>query len=196
MSNGNEILMGAGGPPAAGFPTIGTRVGGQVVAEPTSRQQTDPVTGEPKLFPGGQPMMVVIVQVQTDMRDPQVEGDDGIRSLWIGGKAQKVVREACVRAGSPQGVEIGGYLELTYVGDEAPSGKGLRGSKLYTAGYRKPNPFSADPGAQQAYSPITSGMTQTYTVPTTTHAQPTQPGAIPNLSEEQKNALRAIGLPV
>src|SRR5688500_7501049 len=113
--------MGAGTKSAA-FPSIGTAVTGRIVREPKVQQQTDAATGDPKTFANGDPMMQLVVQVQTDQRDPADADDDGIRAIYIKAKMLAAVRDA-VRKSGAKGLEVGGELTVTYVADGEKTNK-------------------------------------------------------------------------
>jgi hypothetical protein len=134
----NEFLMG-GGAKAAQFPTIGTEVGGFINGEPKVQQQTDPKDNSPKFFPSGDPMRVLIVPIQTDLRDGP--DDDGARALWIGGKSLATLRET-IRATGAKGLEQGAYVSQKYVADGEKK-QGLNPAKLYAFTYRRPTPGAA-----------------------------------------------------
>lgn len=121
----NDVLMGGGsGAPGAKFPRTapGTTIGGRIVAKPEARQEREfdrnnPGGGAPKFFPSGDPIMGVVVTVQTDLRDPSIEDDDGRRRLFIEGKRLKTaVKDAVIASGSK--LEVGGELYVTFTGLE------------------------------------------------------------------------------
>lgn len=161
--NANDLLMGSGSKSAA-FPTIGTSVSGRIVREPKAQQQTDPKDGSFKTFANGDPMMQLVVQIQTDERDATDADDDGIRALYVKGKMLAAVRDA-VKAAGAKGLEVGGELTVTYVADGEKTNKAFNAPKLYTATYRPPAgeaansllmgnaPASPAPAAQAAPSP-------------------------------------------
>lgn len=135
MPDGNDLLMGSGYP-AAKFPTPGTTVAGVVVGQPRSQQQLDYATKKPEFWDDGRPKMQVVVNLRTDLRDPSVPHDDGMRSLYIKGKnLTQAVRHA-VRSSGCSKLDSGGRLEITYTGDGvATNGKP---PKEYAATYRAP----------------------------------------------------------
>lgn len=161
--NANDLLMG-GGTKSASFPAIGTSISGRIVREPKVQQQTDAKTGEPKTFNNGDPMMQLVVQVQTDERDATDTEDDGVRAIYIKAKMLAAVREA-VRKSGAKGLEVGGELTVTYVADGEKTNKAFNAPKLYTAAYRPPTgeaannllmgdaPVSPAPASQPAAAP-------------------------------------------
>lgn len=137
MSNDpNNILMG-GGIPSAKFEELGTTRKG-VITNVESVQQRDYDNDELLFWDDGQPRMQVVVTMATDDRDPDVEDDDGIRKLYIKGQMTKAVRDACRKAGSPGGLELGGTLAVKWDHSLEPKKKGMSGAKQYVAQYARP----------------------------------------------------------
>lgn len=136
--NANDLLMG-GGIKSASFPDqqYGTTVGGLIVREPQVRQQTDFDSGKPKFYEDGQPVMQIVVHVQTSLRDPADPTDDGIRALYLRGQMQQAVRDA-VRAVRAPGLMPGGELHITYTRDEPNSRGRGKPKKVYDARYVAP----------------------------------------------------------
>lgn len=173
MPTGNDVLMGSGGARGASFDAIGDRVGGRIVARPTSYQvrEYSPVPGVQgalKFFPSGDPIMGLYVDVQTALREDGE--DDGTRRLWLEKQRQiKAVREA-VRAASADGVEVGGTLYLTWTGTEP--GKGTEPAKTWAAEYAPPRQVVPVPGGAPAAQPYTPPAPQPAPQPV---AQPTTP---------------------
>jgi hypothetical protein len=124
----NDILMGGGGPAAWKFPEPGVRKVAKVAKPPTSRQETEfdvrnPGTPGPgKVYPSGDPIMMVMVEVATDERDYQTDPeDDGRRTFYIQGRRLRdAVRDAVRNAGA-NGLEVGGVLDVTLVSYDVPN---------------------------------------------------------------------------
>jgi hypothetical protein len=140
MTSPNDILFGTG-TPGVKFQSPGDTVTGPIV-ELAASQQTDYKTKEPLNWPDGKPRMQVEVKVKTSLRDSSIEDDDGVRRLFVKGKILTNAVKDAVRATGAKGLEIGGVLTVTYIGD-APAEKGLNAPKLYEAEYVKPNPTKA-----------------------------------------------------
>ena len=134
----NGLLEGGG--KSAKFPTAGTTVKGTVVSA-TTRQATEFGTGKPKTFDNGDPMMELVVTLQTTDRDPDDQNDDGRRTLYAGAKMLKAIKAALQAAGAK--LEEGGTLAVQYTGDGEPSQRGFQPPKLYVAQYEKPAAVSA-----------------------------------------------------
>jgi hypothetical protein len=130
----NSFLMGGGGAPTAKFPTPGTVVGGRITEPPKVEQQRDIQTGEKKFWADGNPMMQLVVTVQTDQRDPSIEDDDGRRRIFVKGQMKNAVADA-VRAAGAKGLEVGGTLHVRYTHDGTPKQRGFSAPKQYAAHY-------------------------------------------------------------
>ncbi|ARQ95507.1 hypothetical protein I5G81_gp68 [Mycobacterium phage Shandong1] len=156
MSNDSYGFLGGGGPASAKFKTYGDTVGGVITVEPEQRQQTDLNTNEPLTWKDGSPRMQLVVTVQTDLNDPEIEDDDGLRRLFVKGEMRKAVQKAVIAAGA-KGLDVGGELHVTYVGDGEKKGN-LTPPKLYTAKYTKPAAGAA-PAAAAPAQQLPDGVT-------------------------------------
>ena len=132
----NEFLLGST-TKAASFDHVGTVVSGVITEPPELRQQTDMKDGSPKFWPDGKPMLQLYVLIQTEDRDPAVEGDDGIRALYIKANMQKAVADA-VRTAKATGLDVGGQLAIKFMSEGVPTQKGWNPPKNYAAAYKPP----------------------------------------------------------
>jgi hypothetical protein len=132
--NANDFLMGGAGAPSAKFPTVGTSHGGRITEQPTVEQQRDFQTGNPKFWDDGNPMMQLVVTIQTDERDPSVENDNGRRRIFVKGQLKTAIQEA-VRSAGARGLEVGGHLTVTYTHNGEVKKAGFNPPKLFTAVY-------------------------------------------------------------
>lgn len=155
----NAILMGGGGHKAWKFDEPGTTRAGTIAEAPQVKQEREydkdnPGGGNPKFFPSGDPIMGLTVVVQTNERDPSVDGDDGRRTFYIEGRYLKdAVREGVRNAGAP-GLEIGGQITVTFTHREDPMDK--RSRKFWRVQYvpAANATLMADPApAQPVYAP-------------------------------------------
>lgn len=149
MTDPMNFLFGSGAKSAT-FDSIGVTVGGPITEAPTMQQQKDLDTGELKTWQDGNPMMQLVVTVQTTLREPGNLEDEGIRRFYIRGNMQKAVA-AGVRAAGASSLEVGGVLAITYTGDGVASKRGFNAPKLYSATYKPPaaeflNQAAAQPG--------------------------------------------------
>lgn len=136
-----ESFLLGGGAKSAKFPSIGTVVGGVITDEPTVQQQKDITSGAPKFWDDGNPMMQLVVKVQTDEREDA--DDDGVRAIYIKGQMKAAVAEAVRKAGA-KSLEVGGKLRVAYTGDGEAKTKGFTPPKQYQAQYEKPSNASGD----------------------------------------------------
>ncbi|USC16984.1 hypothetical protein [Rhodococcus sp. 11-3] len=130
----DRFLM--GGAKSASFPTVGTVVSGEVISAPEIMQQREP-TGELKTYKDGNPMLQMVVSLQTDERDPEDPEDDGERRLFIKSNMKSAVSAAIKRAGAKK-LEVGGRLTVKYYADGKQETRGFNPPKLYQAEYVAP----------------------------------------------------------
>ncbi len=71
-----------------GFPNVGDTFKGQYLGA-TERQATDYVSGAPKTWDDGTPVMEFVIEFQTDLRDDDT--DDGRRTIYAG-KSSRLFR--------------------------------------------------------------------------------------------------------
>lgn len=133
----NDFLMGGGdGVPSAKFAEPGETVAGVIqefkaYQEREYNKETKRSDGPGKTFPSGDPIMGIAIDLQTAIRDPFVEGDTGLRRVYLQGKNMKqTVREAIV-AGGGTGLAKGANLSITFTHRDDPMDKGS--AKNYTA---------------------------------------------------------------
>ena len=141
----NAFLMGTGGR-SAKFETEGD-VSVGYITHYEMRQQTDIKTGAPKTWDDGNPMMQLVVTIDTEGRDD--EDDDGVRTVYIKGQMQKAVADA-IRKSGEHGLGIGGKLGIKYVSTAAPKQRGFNGAKQYSAKYESPTVRVDDPAFEPA----------------------------------------------
>jgi hypothetical protein len=132
-ANPNAFLMG-GGAKSAKFENEGDKVVGTITSMEV-RQQTDIKTGAPLTWPNDDPMMQLVVTLNTDERDD--EEDDGARTLYIKGQMKKAVQDA-VRKSGARGLAEGGRLGVKFISTAAPKQRGFNGAKQYAAQYEAP----------------------------------------------------------
>ncbi|QLE71095.1 hypothetical protein FGW37_05290 [Streptomyces rectiverticillatus] len=133
----DDFLMGGSGVQAARFERIGSAVTGYISGKPKVQQMTDFTTSEPLTWPNGEPKLQMIVTMATDQVDPAVEGDDGMRRIYVKGQMKKAVADAVRQAGA-RGLEEGGLLTVTYVRDGRKTNPKFKAPKEYSATYQRP----------------------------------------------------------
>lgn len=129
----DDFLLG-GSVPSAKFPIVGTTVSGRITERPTVEQQRDYTTGELKFWDDGKPQQQLVVTVSTDLRDPEVQDDDGSRRFYVKGSMKNAVAQA-VRSSGARGLEVGGVLTITYSGDGERKNPKFNAPKNFTAVY-------------------------------------------------------------
>lgn len=140
MSDVSSFLA-PSGVPAAKFPTVGTVVTGQIVERPTVQQQTEIGTGKSLFFDDGKPREQLVVTIQTEIRDPEVDDDDGKRRVFVTGtKASEGggMLGAFKRAGITN-LKVGGTLTVKYTHDGARTSPAFNPPKQYEVSYAPPN---------------------------------------------------------
>lgn len=141
------------------FPTIGTSHSGTITSEPRERQQTEFSTGQPAVWPSGEPKMQILVDLQTEEKDDP--DDDGERTLYVSSNGMKHAIGKAIRDAGAKDLEVGGTLTVTYTGNDPQSKNPQNPKKLYTAQYSRPE------------SPLLAGTTpQPTAVPAAAAYQP------------------------
>jgi hypothetical protein len=142
----NDFLMGSGGQ-SFPFEEIGATVTGTIV-EMKKRQQTNLETGEPQFWQNGDPKMMLVITLQTKLREN--DDDEGIRNVYLrggnytpvrgkGSSSLVAVKDAVRKSGAEDGIQPGGTLTLTYSGEAEKANRAFNAPKLYTAEYSPPN---------------------------------------------------------
>jgi hypothetical protein len=132
----NDILMGGSGSPAWKFEGPGTTREGVIASPPQAKQEREydpssPGGGALKVFPSGDPIMGVIVEVQTGERDSA--DDDGKRTFYVEGRYIKEAVRDAVRASGARGLEVGGHIKVTFTHRDNPND--FRSRKHWTVTY-------------------------------------------------------------
>ena len=195
MSNEADSFLFGGGGKSASFDTIGTTHTGTIIEPPRVENQTDIKTGEVKTFDNGDPRKQMVIVLQTDERDPSVEDDDGVRRLYVKGspkpesKSLTAAIGAAVKAAKANGLEVGGRLTVTYVGDGPQEQRGFNPPKQYAAAYEPPSV-----GASAAFLAPQEQPAQAAPAAAAPQAQPAQAApAAANPVEIAQAILRASG---
>ena len=144
------------------FDRIGDKVYGMVI-DLNDRQQTDmegtPTAGQPSTWPNGDPKMMSIVTLQTELRESPT--DDGKRTVPLTGskKPETQSRMAAVvgavkaATNGSTALQYGGYLGIAFTGEKPPTTRGMSATKLYDAIYRPPAMEIDKPVPQQQAAP-------------------------------------------
>lgn len=127
---------------------IGATVGGTIEAIHPAQQVTDPVSGMPKFKKDGvTPLMQVRIDLQTQFRNWELcrkpedtgDGDDGRRSLYVGGWMTGAVGDAMRKAGASGAPQVGATLSVTLSERTPPDNPALNPTNKFTASYAPPS---------------------------------------------------------
>ena len=168
MSNDSKSFLSGGGPAALKFEKVGTSHTVTICEpEPKESQQVDPKDGTLKTWKDGNPMMQLVIHVQTDK--PEDEDDDGIRRVFVKGQMRKAFQAALQEAGVDE-LLVGGKLTIVYTHDGERSNPVFSPPKQYVVSYVPPTTVSTNgSGALTATGEVAStpmpanlpkGMTQ------------------------------------
>lgn len=118
---------------SAKFAQFGDFVDGIVTETPTVRQQLDFNTKEPKFYNSGNPIMQMIIYLQTETRED--DDDDGIRIYYVDSKNKReTLRDAVGAAGATE-VEVGARIRVEFLAGGTRSGE----AKEYKSQYWRPD---------------------------------------------------------
>jgi hypothetical protein len=129
-----EDFLSGSGARSAKFPTIGTTVKG-IIESAVVEQQRDIETGLPKTWDDGNPMMQLVVTLDTDERESGE--DDGKRRLFVKGQMRAAVVDA-LKAAGVKAIEVGGTLAVKYSGNGTAKKAAWTAPKQYVAQYKAP----------------------------------------------------------
>lgn len=135
----NDVLFGSNSPTAK-FELPGTTIGGTITSQPRAFHEREydpnnPGGGDPKYFKSGDPIMGITIDVQTQLRDPSLQNDNGIRTIYVQGKRLKdAIRDAVHQAGS-QKLEVGSEIYVTFTHLGTPPSAGSNAPKEYAVRY-------------------------------------------------------------
>lgn len=147
FDDANSVLRGPRDP-AISFKNIGDSITG-VLVDADVAPVTDP-KGEVQVDKNGNVKKQVIYTLQTDLRDPEIEDDNGKRRLFAKWAIQKAISEFLAENGLAQtGLQEGGTLTVTFVKTEPAKTRGYNDTKLYEASYVPPGPKQLPTGTSE-----------------------------------------------
>ena len=144
MANEADSFLLGSSSPSAKFPTIGTTITGTIVEPPVVVDQRD-FDGNIQTWDDGSAKKQLVITIATDLRDPEIEDDKGIRKVYVSGskkpesKSLTAAIGGAVREAKANGLEVGGTLTVQYIGDGTPSKRGFNAPKQYAATYVPPS---------------------------------------------------------
>lgn len=117
---------------------IGDTVSGTIL-DAEVRQSRDFDDNKLEFWNDGSPVLQLVVNIQTDLNDPEGEDgdDDGVRSIYVKwwGASRKALLRAIKDAGADD-LETGATFTASYVGDGEQPDKKKSKPKLYAYGYK------------------------------------------------------------
>lgn len=133
-----DAIASSGGSTTAKFPNVGDSWEGKIVGTDV-RQQRDIETGELKTWKDGNPMNQALITIQTDERDPEVDDDDGTRTIYVKmwGQPWQALKQAIREAGDTD-LQVGGFFRATHTSLGEKTNKAYNAPKLYEFEYKKP----------------------------------------------------------
>jgi hypothetical protein len=158
FEDANALLQG-GGSPIIKFARIGDSVTGLLLdaevtdqTEPSGKVVVDEKSGKPK--------KQIIYTLQTDLRDPSIEDDDGVRRVFAKWAIRQAIEEELARQGLEKvGLQANGKLTLTHNATKKSGTVGFSDMKLFEAKYERPGlPTSVDAPAPAGGSGIPSAV--------------------------------------
>lgn len=170
----NDLIMG-GGVEAAKFVNIGDFVQGPIlrIGEKTQvRKFKKDGIGDLDFWDDGTEKWQVRIDLQTELRDPTIPHDDGIRGVYVpAGKNIRTAIQTAVKAAGEREIKVGAILGVQMIGEEDNGTNNP--TKLFRAVYTPPPAAGSgmimDGGGQQNV-PAMPQMNQP--VPQATPAQP------------------------
>jgi len=112
-------------------------VSGTITAVHPPEPVQDPKTGQPT------DRMQVRIELSTEERDPEIQFDDGARTLYVKSYMRRAIGDALRRAGARE-PEVGGKLTVKFVRTEPADRPGLSPSKHFEAHYVPPTASTAE----------------------------------------------------
>lgn len=136
FSDANMLLSGPK-QPIAKFDAVGDSITG-VLLDAEVAPVTSP-TGEVQVDKNGNPRQQIIYTLQTDLRDPEIDDDDGKRRVFAKWAIQKAISTCLADMGlARQGLQEGGTLTITHNATQKASQRGYNDIKLFEAAYVPP----------------------------------------------------------
>jgi len=161
MSNDSAGFLEGNGSKYFPFKNIGDSITGVIAEDPQEKQQTKIGTDELLTWPDGNPKKVLIITLQTDLRDPENADDEGLRTVWApnpGGIRAALIK--AVKAAGAKQLDVGGKLTVTFVSEGERSNPAFNPPKQYSASYAAPSGALAAEVAAAADAPanLPAGM--------------------------------------
>lgn len=115
-------------------------------------------TGDPEFWEDGNPKLQIVVTLATDYLDPDVEGDEGNRKVYLFGQKLQAAKQAMKEAGISK-LEKGYLFTIKYAGEKPSSNKKYNNVKLYEITLVKGNSNPAVDALLKAGAEPVEGLT-------------------------------------
>lgn len=163
------------------------------ITEVSVANRTDYKTGDVLYFKDGKPKQQIVITIQTSIRDPQIDDDDGRRRVYVkmDYKSEREGLRDAVRAAGDDDVRVGGELAAQFLGQLAAEDGQPQAWNTTRYEYKKPSSLAAAtggiPGGEQPAPPIPAAPAQ----PTLPAAPAQDPAAIAAQMIAQRQAAAA-----
>lgn len=152
MTEASALIMGSS-VPSCTFPRVdkGKEYKGDIVSLEVKQARKFGDTNELAFWKDGTPRMQTVITLQTDLCDPEIENDKGIRRLYVGSKLMREAIADAVRKAGVNEILPGAKLAVKYLKD----GEGKNPDnppKIYAAFYKPPEPGQIVAGPPEAES--------------------------------------------
>lgn len=186
-----DELLSSGGK-AAKFDQPGDTITGTITAVET-RQNRDFDTGKPATWEDGSPQMQICVHLDTQLRDPSIEDDDGARTVYIKGWGDQLrgFRAAVKQAGGKP--EPGDTFTATFTGFGPKGPRGGFPPKQYEYTLTKRTGMDAILGNQPTMPQTPVNVTHLPETPAPVQ-QPATPAPAIDSPADKARQLLALGL--
>lgn len=111
----DEFFSGGGGPKAISWKDAKMQTSYSGIITKVELRDKRDKQGNVELNKYGKPKKIVILTLLTDLRDPEIEGDNGLRRMFLQGNAQWELRQALKRANAVKPLK-GGRFKITLIG--------------------------------------------------------------------------------
>lgn len=181
--NADDFLSG-GGAPSVSFKNIGDVLEGTVVAKDVVHK-TKFGTTEKEYYKDGNPIWQLVVTLQTNLRDPDRDGDDGKRRIFAPPQMKVEISKA-VKAAGLKTLPLGTHLRIRFEREVPNSGSGGGSPKKeYSVVVTSP----ADVALDAATPPATVATATTSAAPAVNTAAPS---TVPNLADASPELLALL----
>lgn len=138
----NAFLMGGGKTPSLSWRNapVGKTYKGTVARASRVMDQRSVDTGEILYWDDAKtrPKKMLCVYLDTGVIDPTIEDHDGVWAWYVKGKSASDALRAAVRGSGRAGIEIGGFISVTFTGEGVASNRAFNPPKLFTVSYMPP----------------------------------------------------------